>query len=376
MKFNLGGRNATVGESSFKELKMRRTTKSLMQKAAVAADSFALRQSSLSGPAARYLPALRAGQLKQRSALGLLVYRLVAKPEEWEKANALLAPIFGFMEVSTAATYVLDDIIDSQPERDGEPATHIKFGVPDAIIAGGIQTFAALGMLDAPDTWGNIKAQLLKLGVDMWQTLWQGEEHNERMTHPVTVREYILRCYEICGVMYETVATMVTIVALHDPLAADSQTWCARELGRYFGIAVMIRNDLTCFVPEDVMRRRSKALARPAGEDVKKGLYTYPVLYAIRHASSPQRRIIRGLLGEPEITAEELAVLTQVLEETGAIRATLDLITRYKKKCQEMVNVLALAGHQVGSTAGAADDLRAFIECLENMRSGYFVSLG
>jgi len=260
---------------------------------------------------------------KLRSTLGRIVYEILGG-KDWHD----IVPILGFMELSTISTYILDDIIDKQPERDGEVATWKKAGLNYGIIAGSLQSFLSIKMLSDLKLEDNIKLKILNLANQMWEVLWKGEGKNEYMKDGTTVEKYIERCYEICGIMFETVTKMSALACN----SKEDDTNLLGNIGKLFGIGVMIRNDLTIFLPEEIMRKKSKALSRRSFEDVRKGLWTYPIICAINKAQKIDKTKIKLLLGKRDTSEKELLNLTKLLIDLGCIDATLDLITYYKQK--------------------------------------------
>ncbi|MFA6096155.1 MAG: polyprenyl synthetase family protein [Candidatus Paceibacterota bacterium] len=276
------------------------------------------------------LVSLRRNKPKLRATLGRLIYEYCGG-KNWHD----ILPLLGFMELSTISTYVLDDIIDSQPEREGKIATHEEFGLNYGIIAGSLQAFISIKLLSDLKIKDCSKLKILTLANQMWEILWVGEGINEDMKDDTTAAKYIERCYKICGVMFETMAKTSAIAAD----SSDREVEQFGEIGRVFGTGVMARNDLTCFLPEEIMRKNSKALSRISFEDVRKGIWTYPIICAMEKEESDKAQI-RKLLGNKKASGEELLDLTKTLIRLGCIDETLDLITSYKLKGLDRVDRL------------------------------------
>jgi len=266
---------------------------------------------------------------KSRNSLGRLIYETFNNGS-WKK----IIPALSFIELSTIATYVWDDVIDDQPIRQKDESTWKKFGVNKAICAGGLQctrSFKALEDLAVPN---KDKVRIFQLGNKMWDQLWQGEMYNEDMNENTTYEEYINRCYQLCGAMFDSIAQMSAICAS----ASEEQIKLASEIGKNYGIGVMIRNDLADVIPE--LHKNSVALSKKPYEDVRKGLYTYPLLYAIQHVSEDGKTMIRNVVGKKEMHAGEHETLQEILKEAGALNATLDLITKYRRKTNQNIRTL------------------------------------
>jgi geranylgeranyl pyrophosphate synthase len=267
-----------------------------------------------------HLAELRKNAPKARATLGRLTYEALGGMD-WHE----IIPILGFIELSTISTYVLDDIIDSQPERDAAEATWKKHGINKAIIAGCLQQFISMRMLDDLHADGKTKLEILKIGNLMWEVLWKGEGKNEWMVAETRMERYLERCYELAGIMFEAVSDMV---AVYLGILEDKRR-LVNEMGKQYGVGIMVRNDITAFFPEKVMRRKSKALSRRSFEDARKGLETYPIIHALANATPEEAKKIKALLGRSDATENELIELTRLLIRTGSIDATFDLISTF-----------------------------------------------
>lgn len=310
-----------------------------------------------------YLPNLRAGQSKQRSSLGRLMYELLGGQNQEE-----LIPVLAFIELSTDATYVLDDLIDDQPMRNGADATHEKFGINDAIIAGNLQTFVSLQMLrqiELTDT----RDQFMGWALDMWETLWRGEGRNEHMGSVTTLDDYLERSYEICGTMYETATKMCALMALRD-IDHELVDW-AGNFGKVFGTAVMVRNDLTSFLPERIMSQRSSALSRKSFEDIRRGIWTHPVLMVMCEGKEAHKQHVQDVFATAaDASDDDLEIFSRWLYSQGYIEKTLTLVTELKKRCITSLTVtLGMVHDSSYNSERPMSYLQVMCELLENTRN-------
>ncbi len=299
-----------------------------------------------------HLPGLRNGGAdnpKTRNSLGILIYRCLTDDEVLER----LLPALSFIELSTISTYVLDDIIDNQSIRQTDKSTWKKYGTNKAIIAGSLQTFVSIKVLNRLDVSDSDKLKVIDLAHHMWTRLWVGEGFNEEMKDGTNLEEYLGRCYDLCGVMFDVVSQISAICA--GSSAKDIQL--ASDIGKNYGMATMIRNDLADLMPG--LRARSKALSKHPFEDVRKGIWTYPIIHAMGAAGANEKEIIRNTLGKVCGRQQHLE-LCKLLEECGSIIATLDLITKYREHANERIKKL--------DECESRDLLFDFTGLLENLR--------
>jgi len=88
------------------------------------------------------------------------------------------------------------------------------------------------------------------------------------------------------------------------------------------------------------------ATGKPAGDDLREGKRTALVAMALESADRAQTAVVRRHLGDPHLSAEGVAQLRQVLEETGALRRVEDLIDARTEQ-----SLTALRGAPVGAEA-------------------------
>lgn len=302
-----------------------------------------------------HLPRLRnvlvksEGQPKTRNSLARLIFESLSD-ESWTR----IIPALSFIELSTISTYVLDDVIDNQPERQGEEATWKKYGMNKAFIGGNIQTFVSLKALNHLDVPNPHKLRIFDIANDMWLKLWIGEGFNEEMKAGTTFEEYVNRCYNLAGVMFDSVSQISAICA---DGGGEESVRIAGEIGRNYGLATMIRNDLADLLPQ--VRKRTRAHLKRSYEDARKGIWTYPIVHAMQNGSEREKRAITCILGK-EASPAEFARLSEILAECGALEATFDLVTHFKNVANGFISKLPYC-----ETRGLLLDLT---EALENLR--------
>lgn len=290
---------------------------------------------------------------KSRNTLGRLVYGAFTD-RDWRN----IIPALSFIELSTTATYVIDDILDNQPTRQSDESTWKRYGVNRAISAGGIQQARGFKALEDLAVSDKNKIRIFSLGNKMWDQLWQGEMANEDTDERMSDEQYFQRCYLLGGVMWDTVGQISAISAG----ASEDQINLASKIGRYYGITAMIRNDLADVVPS--ISEQSLALSKRPYEDVQKGVWTYPLLSAMRNADSNQRQIIQDIMGNKDCTPEDYQELQNTLRATGALTATLDLITRFRRKTKQHIAQLPdkESRNRLYDLVGLLENMRKYVK--------------
>ncbi len=303
-----------------------------------------------------HLPRIMANKPKITATFGRIIYELLCDKDFEE-----VIPILASIELAHTSTYVLDDIIDNQPKRWDKKATWKEFGLNYGIVAGNLQAFLSKNMIHYSKLDYMSIVKISKLIDEMWTILWIGEGKNEEMKDKTTMKEYIQRCYEIAGIMLSCAAKMVVISCNKNNKEIEE----IGKIGEFYGIGAMIRNDLMDLIPQEIIKKsKTKALLRYGYEDVKKGLWTFPIISAMKLANTKEKKYIESILGKQKANSKELIRITKIVIDCGAVEETLNLITKYKEKAKDIANKLFLDSEKKTL-------LLDFLEQLENSRS-YF----
>jgi geranylgeranyl diphosphate synthase type I len=92
---------------------------------------------------------------------------------------------------------------------------------------------------------------------------------------------------------------------------------------------------------------------KPAGDDLREGKRTALVAMALQDAGPAQAAVVRRHLGDPHLSADGVAQLRQVIEETGAL-------FRVEALIDELMDDALTALH----AAPVADDAREVLQAL------------
>jgi geranylgeranyl diphosphate synthase type I len=240
------------------------------------------------------------------------------------------------LEVFHAAALVHDDIMDNSDTRRGRPSAHKRFETMHAEKSwlGSASTFggsAGLLLGDLLLGWsdeifdGAVRAlagadssaaarrefNLMRTEVTVGQYLDIVEENAWR-SHPES--ELLPRAHRVIvykSAKYSVEAPLAIGAALGG--ASAEQTAALREFGLPLGVAYQLRDDMLGVFGDPAVT------GKPAGDDLREGKRT--VLIALARTSMPanSRALLDELLGDPELDAQQIAVLQGIVRESGAI---------------------------------------------------------
>ncbi|MBS1675153.1 MAG: polyprenyl synthetase family protein [Actinobacteria bacterium] len=259
-----------------------------------------------------------------------------AEPETlWEACAAL--------EVFQSAALVHDDLIDNSDTRRGRPsahraleASHLGLGWSGSAVDFGRASAVLLG--DLLVAWSD---DLLELGISSSPHADAVRSEYARMRRDVTIGQYLDITEESAWIVNDdddhaqralrVVSLKAARYSVEQPLligaaiaGADARQQAAlRGFGHPLGMAFQLRDDvLGVFGDESVT-------GKPAGDDLREGKRTLLIAWT-RQALAPQgRRLVDELLGDPQLTADQIASLQAIIRESGALTRMEQLIEEY-----------------------------------------------
>ncbi len=104
------------------------------------------------------------------------------------------------------------------------------------------------------------------------------------------------------------------------------------DFGMNFGIAFQLVDDLLDLLSTEEL------MGKPVNNDVKSGVFTVPMLFAVEMSSDRRRAtdLMLGAAGDPGAAAQ----FRSCVLATDAVRATLDLVSAYNSKAREALDAV------------------------------------
>ena len=254
-----------------------------------------------------------AGGKRLRPALFLLSARL-SNRESYDD----LVPLAASLELTHVASLLHDDVIDNSGLRRGRETANAKFGNHVAVLAGDYlfaSVFGLIGEKEYPRLLGLKLAELVKL-----LTIGEIQQDSALYKIPDGTHEYYRqierKTAEFMAVCCETGALVEGL----DSGIADRM----HEFGYNLGMAFQITDDLLDITGDE------KTIGKPAGSDIKQGVITLPVIWALKN--SPKKERLAAIVSNKMMTETELSEALTIVRDSDGIPYS-------KQKVQEYIRL-------------------------------------
>lgn len=273
--------------------------------------------------------------------------------------NAVVAAASA-LEVFHAAALVHDDVVDRSDLRRGAPSAHRRFealhrergwsadpatfGVNSALLLGDL----LLGWSD------ELLDEGLQLILSAERRTAARREFN-RMRTEVTAGQYLDILDENAWNTFgesELFARAERIIvyksakySVESPLligatltgATRGQLRSLREFGLPLGIAYQLRDDLLGVFGD------AQLTGKPSGDDLREGKRTILIALARESLSPGTRRLFDELLGDPDLTEEQIGMLQRTIRDSGAVDRVEEMIAADVEHAREAIEGSELA---------------------------------
>ncbi|HEX5715338.1 MAG TPA: polyprenyl synthetase family protein [Thermoanaerobaculia bacterium] len=223
-------------------------------------------------------------------------------------------------------TYLLihDDIMDHAEVRRGQPAAHVRFrnahsqrgfhgdardfGLSVAILLGDLSHTWAVELASCAAAG---RPELARCFAAMSEEVIGGQYLELLVAQRRSAREEELtRVLRLKSGRY-TAERPVQLGAILAG-AAPGMMEALSRYGAAVGEAFQLQDDLLG------MFGKAETVGKPVGDDLREGKFTFLIHHALSAATPGQRETLEEALGDPGVTAEEVARVQRILEETGA----------------------------------------------------------
>lgn len=269
----------------------------------------------------------QAGGKRFRPLFTVLSARLGPEPDAWQVTVA-----GAVIELVHLATLYHDDVMDEAQVRRGAPSANARWGNNIAILAGDY-LFATASRLVS-----RLGPEAVRIIADTFALLVTGQMRETRgAADQVDSVDHYLK------VVYEKTACLIVASGKFGATFSGADEEQIERLGRLGGIvgtAFQISDDII-----DIDSDPDESGKVP-GTDLREGVHTLPVLYALRE-TGPNAERLHELLAGPITDDDELAEALRLLRASEGIKKAKEMVATYAREAeQELANLPDGPGRQ------------------------------
>nr|VTO94991.1 Heptaprenyl diphosphate synthase component 2 [Mycobacterium riyadhense] len=262
----------------------------------------------------------KAGGKRFRPLFTVLSAQIGPKPDAAEVTIA-----GAVVELIHLATLYHDDVMDEAQVRRGAPSANARWGNNVAILAGDYLLATASRLVS------RLGPTAVRIVADTFAELVTGQMRETRGAPDGadTIEQYLKVVHEKTGSLIAAAGRFGGMFAGAD----DGQVELLSRLGNLVGTAFQIADDII-----DIDSASDKSGKLP-GTDIREGVHTLPMLYALRETGPEAARLRELLAGPVHDDAEVLEALTLLRASPGMATAK-DVLARYAAQARHELDLL------------------------------------
>jgi octaprenyl-diphosphate synthase len=230
------------------------------------------------------------------------------------------------VEFIHTATLVHDDIIDNADLRRGRVAVHSRWGNDITVLLGDYLYIKSMAMALTQDS-----LEIIRVLCDVTLRMIEGELYQLTKTGDVDITEE--EHFEI--IRRKTAFLFGGCAQIGGMLGGISpeQETALRDYGFNLGIAFQLVDDLLDYTAD------ASALGKPVGGDLREGKVTLPVIQLLRRGGEEPDRLIRHVVRERVVSADQWRDITRLLREHRSLDFAYERALEYGKRAKDCLSV-------------------------------------
>jgi heptaprenyl diphosphate synthase len=259
---------------------------------------------------------------KLRTALTLLCGKMIEY--RFEK----LLPLSVSLEMVHLATLVHDDIVDEAATRRGIPTVNAQYGDKVAILLGDYLFAKTAGLVAEVEDF-----RVDRLFSETVARICEGTIIELLTAHQLdlSIDSYLERISRKTACLMAACCKGGAICGN----GTEAQVALMEQYGLNLGMAFQIIDDVLDYAGTEA------SIGKPAGNDLRQGLVTLPLIYALQHESNGHVEKIRGLLQQGEPDAAEVQEIVHWVRSGPAMDDALDLARHYGARARAVLSEFA-----------------------------------
>lgn len=227
------------------------------------------------------------------------------------------------VEMLHMATLIHDDIIDDAPLRRGDETIQSKYGKNYAVFMGDY-LFSKCFMLVSDGTSIENLKKISKIIARI--CIGEIEQFSQKFSRSVSINKYLKR------IAAKTAALFSLSFYIGASESGCSEKFCKNigKAGYNLGMAFQIIDDILDFSSDELV------IGKPVGNDLKEGIFTLPLIYALQRDSGE----LEGILKMESYSSSDIKRIVEIVNNSGGIDMARELAKKYTEKTFKHISVL------------------------------------
>ncbi|MCL1917157.1 MAG: polyprenyl synthetase family protein [Peptococcaceae bacterium] len=246
---------------------------------------------------------------------------------------AKVLPLAMAIELMHMASLVHDDVVDRSLTRRGRPSIPARWGDTVAINMGSYLFAKVMDLIldmGDPALWTIFSKMCVQMTLGEIQQIRAAYDVNQ------SFKNYYYRISRktalLVGVSCQTGAMVSG--------ASEGETLRMRRFGHSLGIAFQIVDDILDLTADP------RKLGKPCGGDLRQGIMTLPMIYALETLPEMQRRRFAEIFCMREKDEALVAEAIWLVKSSGGIERAQKLVDRYTARAQQCLSVFPNTRHR------------------------------
>ncbi|HWI55058.1 MAG TPA: polyprenyl synthetase family protein [Desulfobacteria bacterium] len=250
-----------------------------------------------------------------------------------------LIPLAMALELIHMASLVHDDVIDDSYTRRGIPTVKANWGDQISIYTGTYLLAQSLVLISKCED-----PVISRILADISVKMCEGEIQQivSSFDPKQTIRDYLFRIKRKTALLISASCELGAVASG----ASDYHVRALSRYGYYLGMAFQIGDDILDLTSNE------KVLGKPVGSDLKQGIVTLPVIFAL--AVSPDRNRLAEIVSKKEKKEGEVLEAIKIIKNCEAIERSFDVSNSYLEKAKSRLQSMP-RGKATDSLALIAD---------------------
>jgi heptaprenyl diphosphate synthase len=219
------------------------------------------------------------------------------------------------VEMLHMATLIHDDIIDNASTRRGVLTTQARYGKTFAVFMGDY-LFAKCFMLLSKNTSMENMRSISKVISRI--CTGEIEQFSSRFSTDVSVNQYLRRIAAKTAALF----SLSLYIGSHESGCSKRLSGSLMSIGYNIGMAFQIIDDILDYEGNE------KLVGKPLGNDIKQGIFTIPLLYALKK----DKGRLSSLISTKDYSDEDISDIIDIVTELGGVEKAKNLAARYTEK--------------------------------------------